>query len=1339
MRRSTRKRSSSVKSKRKRSIVDSLKSRFESLEDRQLLAADLASSSCGAGTCTETESFSGTPILSDAAVFDQFDTSLGTLLSVKVSLELSSDGGSFQADNDSDQPASFDVSFGAEGSISSTDVGLFSGITPVPTPVVSSVSTTQSANFNLTGTDGDSTTQFDVGGTDWDSFEGTSSSDMAMGNIGASLLGGYQGTGTFDIDYVVNQVSNTSSVGGVFRQIDPVVASGSITVTYEYEPSSNPDIEIEKTLWDINGSPNLHTDIHAGDELIYSFNITNTGDVKLDNVEVEDLLPGIQFQEQVAVPYVAYRQDIRIPGDRNLGPYASIDRTMLSDPFEAKAWDNFTLSSETVIDGISWDGAYVEPFATGVGAQTPQTDFIVEIFADDSGLPGTLLHTFDLPGGDAGVSDAMVTTTLLGHTAEFDGPTYHYDALLPFTAVAAGDYWLSITAAQTFPSAGIDPTWQWHLGSNPGGDDGFYFYDDTFDEPGDNDNGLVDGVPYPTTFDSKDLSFEIHAAELIDFDGCLHPGEMVMFMADYIVTTEDVLAGEIVNKATVTADDPNDVEVMDMDELTVQIDTPISSIEVDKYLWDINDSPVLHTDIHAGDELIYSFDVTNTGETKLTNVELVDSLPGVVMDDEVAIPYTAYQQDILVPTVDELGPFASFDRSYASSDDDPFEAKAWDNFTLSSETVIDGISWDGAYAEPFATGTGAATPETDFVVEIFGDNAGLPGPLLYTFPLNGGDAAVDDALVTTTLRSHSSPSGGPVYHYEAMLPFTAVPAGDYWLSITADQTFPSTGIDPTWQWHLGTNSEGADGFYYYDDTFDDAGDNDVGAVNGVPRPANAGDKDLSFELHAAELVDFNGMLEPGETVMFMGTYIVTPEDVEAGEIVNKATVTADDPLQREVMDMDELTVVVDPITFVELDKFLWDVNGSPNLTNDLMVGDELIYSFSVTNTGPYKLSDVEVTDPLPGLVMDDQVAMTSIAYEQTAFIPADGNLGPFASVDRSYEPRSDDPFEAKAWDNFTLSDDIVLDAVSFTGAYVEPFSTLGGEPETDFLIEIYGDDAGLPGTSVFSFLATGGLAGVDDANVRTRLLTTYTAADGGPVYEYDAMLPFTVFEAGDYWISITAVQTFPSTDVDPTWQWHLGTNSNGADGSYYYDDTFDDAGDNDSGAVNGIPRPANANEKDLAFTLHASELVDFDGMLDPGETAMFMGTYYVTQEDINNRGITNEATVTATLPDGTVVSDSDEFYYAITTPIEQCVPSPGDADGDGTVDFPDFLILSSNFNEEVDSHTEGDFNCDGIVDFADFLILSGNFGKTVPINSVAAAAAIDDVFGDDSEDENWVL
>ena len=65
-------------------------------------------------------------------------------------------------------------------------------------------------------------------------------------------------------------------------------------------------------------------------------------------------------------------------------------------------------------------------------------------------------------------------------------------------------------------------------------------------------------------------------------------------------------------------------------------------------------------------------------------------------------------------------------------------------------------------------------------------------------------------------------------------------------------------------------------------------------------------------------------------------------------------------------------------------------------------------------------------------------------------------------------------------------------------------------------------------------------------------------------------------------------------------------------------------------------------------------------------------------------------------------------------PVVVCDPdSLGDLDGNGTVEFADFLTLSANFGAAAADQTAGDVDCNGTVEFADFLVLSANFGTTV--------------------------
>ena len=54
----------------------------------------------------------------------------------------------------------------------------------------------------------------------------------------------------------------------------------------------------------------------------------------------------------------------------------------------------------------------------------------------------------------------------------------------------------------------------------------------------------------------------------------------------------------------------------------------------------------------------------------------------------------------------------------------------------------------------------------------------------------------------------------------------------------------------------------------------------------------------------------------------------------------------------------------------------------------------------------------------------------------------------------------------------------------------------------------------------------------------------------------------------------------------------------------------------------------------------------------------------------------------------------------------------GDADGDGAVNFRDFLALAQNFGTTNATWHEGDFDQDGVIAFEDFLLLAEHYGES---------------------------
>ena len=87
--------------------------------------------------------------------------------------------------------------------------------------------------------------------------------------------------------------------------------------------------------------------------------------------------------------------------------------------------------------------------------------------------------------------------------------------------------------------------------------------------------------------------------------------------------------------------------------------------------------------------------------------------------------------------------------------------------------------------------------------------------------------------------------------------------------------------------------------------------------------------------------------------------------------------------------------------------------------------------------------------------------------------------------------------------------------------------------------------------------------------------------------------------------------------------------------------------------------------------------------------------------DCNGDGVVDAADLACV----STIEERDIVLAAIPT-------LPGDLDGNGSVEFPDFLTLSAAFGTVVGSYPEGDVNLNGTVDFPDFLVLSANFGGT---------------------------
>ncbi len=102
----------------------------------------------------------------------------------------------------------------------------------------------------------------------------------------------------------------------------------------------------------------------------------------------------------------------------------------------------------------------------------------------------------------------------------------------------------------------------------------------------------------------------------------------------------------------------------------------------------------------------------------------------------------------------------------------------------------------------------------------------------------------------------------------------------------------------------------------------------------------------------------SSMLNPGEATLCAGTHMVTQAEADAGVIVNTAKVTGKPPIGAPLTPVSSNTVAVPIVPGPKL-----ALLKRTNKQNFSAVGESIVYTFDVVNTGNVTLHDVAVSDP----------------------------------------------------------------------------------------------------------------------------------------------------------------------------------------------------------------------------------------------------------------------------------------------------------------------------------------------------------------------------------------
>ncbi len=867
-----------------------------------------------------------------------------------------------------------------------------------------------------------------------------------------------------DLDH--GSIDNTATATGTPPVGDPVTSEPS---TATVEASTTSGISLAKSAaisTDANGDGLAGVD----DRLTFSFLVTNTGTVTLTDVEIHDELAA------PAGPALTVTCPVTV-----LAPGASV--TCTSNPYLVTQADvdNGSVANTATATATPPSG---DPIRSGPSSTTTPTPTDASI-----GLVKSAAISTDANGdGLAGVDDEVTFSFLVTNT----GPVTLTDVAVDDTLVAPAGPAVAVTC----PNVPLPPGMHVTCTSSP------YRVTQADVDHGKVDNSAtasasppsgapVTSAPSTTSTPTPDIAvLELVKTASVttdaDGDGKLGVGDELTFgfvvtntgvvtlhdiaiddqlvapagpavtvscpqttldpaesmtctSSPYRVTQADVDSGKVANSATATGTPPSGDPVVSepSSTSTPTLDSPGISLRKSASLSaDANGDGLAG----VGDQLTFSFLVTNTGAVTLHDVAVTDQL---VAPAGPAVAVTC-PRTTLAPTES----MTCTSSPYAVTQADVDNGKVANTATAAgTPSGGDPISSDpSSTSTPTPTRGGLALVKTVRISSDANDDdlAGVGDELTFGFLVtNTGavtlhDVAIDDQLVapagpavsvtcpgttlapgaSMTCTSSAYPVGqADVDHGSVANTATAsgaTPTGDPVVSDPSDTTTPTpsaavVGLVKTAALSLDRDGDGRAG----------VGDEitfgfTVTNTGAVTLHDVAVDDQLVAPAGPAVSVTCPGTtLAPGASMTCTSSrYVVTQADVDHGSVANSATASGTPPTGGPVTSDPSTTSTPTPgdasISLQKTAALTADANGDGRAG----VGDEITFSFLVTNTGVVTLHDVAIRDQLvapagpavsvtcPGTILAPGASMTctSSPYLVTRADAAEGEVANTATA-----------------------------------------------------------------------------------------------------------------------------------------------------------------------------------------------------------------------------------------------------------------------------------------------------------------------------------------------------
>lgn len=466
----------------------------------------------------------------------------------------------------------------------------------------------------------------------------------------------------------------------------------------------------------------------------------------------------------------------------------------------------------------------------------------------------------------------------------------------------------------------------------------------------------------------------------------LTPGQSFTTSVTYPVGANDIATGEpIVNTATASATIGWSSERITSDEATATVDVARSELGFTK---------AADTDTFAvqGDVITYTLAATNTGETILTNVSLVDDLDGLsplactVNGEEIdAIPTTLEigQELVCIATytvdADDVAAGESIVNTATIRADgiEPLARTATVTFEERPAIAVDMSVMDEqatyavndtVYYQMLITNTGNVTLSSVTVTDESVDGIDCGDGTANVASLEPGSVNAVTCTATYSVQQSDIDAGTPIINeasVSGIAPSGAQVTGEASATINVEAADPAISllVSPDRET---VNAAGQTITY----TFTVTNDGNV-TLSGISI------SDQMLQDASVTITCPDDDLAPNDHIDCSATYTVTQDNIDAGTIANTATASATVPDDTITTSTAAGAIVgVDQRAGLAMEKIVTRVESGDDtreIADDETVtglkrGDIVHYRITATNTGNVRLADVTITDAmLPNL------------------------------------------------------------------------------------------------------------------------------------------------------------------------------------------------------------------------------------------------------------------------------------------------------------------------------------------------------------------------------------